>query len=430
MKKSRILSVVLLWITLFGGTSIFAQRNYATNDYMAALKEKDPKQNENRSAIERYIYYASSIFELKHLTVPMVFHCLYTNAKDQPSTEQINAQIKVINRHFNGLELDEGGTKAPTKLYLDRNSSMDITFCLAATDPNGNLTTGVHFVEVKTPIKKDDWNSMKTLEATKIWDSKRYLNVWICPMDSTIAGYAQMPGGAADMDGIVINSRYFFSDSIATKGKPYTQGKTLTHLIGNFLGLYEMWGPDLCQDDYVWDTPVHNSPNYGYPGDAHITTCSGYAPEMWMNYMDNSDDQYLYMFTRGQVNRMQLMLAEGGPRYELTNGKIQCAKKLGGLEGGNPGSNPVNARNKVQVTIFPNPTQNDVEVAIYSPEIGTMQLVVSDLSGKVIQQRTEIIQVGNQRILLDCANWSPSVYFLDIRIGEEVINKKLIVNPR
>jgi hypothetical protein len=36
------------------------------------------------------------------------------------------------------------------------------------------------------------------------WDSKRYLNIWICKLSSRSLGYATPPGAAADKDGVVI----------------------------------------------------------------------------------------------------------------------------------------------------------------------------------------------------------------------------------
>ena len=94
-------------------------------------------------------------------------------------------------------------------------------------------------------------------------------------------------------------------------------GKTLTHLVGSYLGLTELWGKGRCQDDRVADTPVHNAPNHRCPGKGHLTFCEKGAYEMTMNFMDNTYDQCMYMFTNGQALRMQAVLSPDRPRSLL-----------------------------------------------------------------------------------------------------------------
>jgi hypothetical protein len=120
-----------------------------------------------------------------------------------------------------------------------------------------------------------------------------------------------MPGGPSATDGIVLD--YRFLGSLGTVKAPYDQGKTLTHLVGNYLGLNDLWGNGHCADDLVDDTPPHNAPNFGCPGYRHISTCDDNPVEMTMNFMDNTDDACMYMFTAGQVRRMRAALGESGP---------------------------------------------------------------------------------------------------------------------
>jgi hypothetical protein len=126
-----------------------------------------------------------------------------------------------------------------------------------------------------------------------------------------------MPGGPAATDGVVINARYFGIKN--DRNDPFGRGKTLTHLVASYLGLYELWNSlEPCFDDRVYDTPVHNDPNAGAGIEGrHVSTCYGHELEMYMNFMDNTEDSLLCMFTRGQVLRMQGMLSEGGPRNGL-----------------------------------------------------------------------------------------------------------------
>ena len=56
-------------------------------------------------------------------------------------------------------------------------------------------------------------------------------------------------------------------------------------------------------------------PNYGTPGFPHISCENGPNGDMFMNYMDYVDDAAMFMFTPGQVTRMNATLA--GPRSKI-----------------------------------------------------------------------------------------------------------------
>ena len=53
-------------------------------------------------------------------------------------------------------------------------------------------------------------------------------------------------------------------------------------------------------------------PNFGKPTFPHVTCNNGPNGDMFMNYMDYVDDDAMFMFTAGQVARMNATLA--GPR--------------------------------------------------------------------------------------------------------------------
>jgi hypothetical protein len=68
---------------------------------------------------------------------------------------------------------------------------------------------------------------------------------------------------------------------------------------------------------YVDDTPQHNTSNGGCPSDTHRSTCTGTPLEMWMNYMDYTYDECMYMFTDLQRDRMRTVFAAGGARASM-----------------------------------------------------------------------------------------------------------------
>jgi hypothetical protein len=71
------------------------------------------------------------------------------------------------------------------------------------------------------------------------WDARSYLNIWVCNTVPGLTGYATFPGSDRAVDGIVI--RY---DAFGTTGKvsaPFNLGRTLTHEVGHWMGLKQLW---------------------------------------------------------------------------------------------------------------------------------------------------------------------------------------------
>ena len=140
------------------------------------------------------------------------------------------------------------------------------------------------------------------------WNTNDYLNIWVCNLASGLLGFATFPGGNASLDGVVCDYAYF--GNIGTATPPYNLGRTATHEVGHWLNLYHIWGDSYCGNDYVSDTPEHEESNYGCPSFPHSSNCSstGSSGEMFMNYMDYTNDACMYMFTNGQKNRMRATL--------------------------------------------------------------------------------------------------------------------------
>ncbi|WP_372793718.1 M43 family zinc metalloprotease, partial [Lutibacter sp.] len=98
-------------------------------------------------------------------------------------------------------------------------------------------------------------------------------------------------------------------------GGQYGHGRTATHEIGHWLNLRHIWGDGRCrQDDFVTDTPSSDGPNYGCPS---YPTVNCQSNDMTMNYMDYTDDNCMYMFSKGQNDRMRTIFASGGSRVSF-----------------------------------------------------------------------------------------------------------------
>src|SRR5699024_2630864 len=104
------------------------------------------------------------------------------------------------------------------------------------------------------------------------WDSKRYLNIWVCSLFGRSLEYATPPGGPADKDGVVINFDVF--GTTGSLRANFDKGRTATHEVGHWLGLRHIWGDETCGNDEVDDTPRQLSYNFNCPSFPHVTSCS------------------------------------------------------------------------------------------------------------------------------------------------------------
>ena len=98
---------------------------------------------------------------------------------------------------------------------------------------------------------------------------------------------------------------------------PYNFGRTATHEVGHWLNLYHIWGDDgnrCTGTDNVSDTPNQADENYGCPSFPTVSCSNGPNGDMFMNYMDYTDDGCMNMFTSGQSTRMNALFGSGGVR--------------------------------------------------------------------------------------------------------------------
>ncbi len=297
------------------------ERNCGTMEHLAKLIQQNPSlQTEmemRKQQLQNYIAQNAQTIENERViyTIPVVVHVVYRNASENVSDAQINSQITALNKDYRKLNTDINQVpSAWTSLAAD----IGIEFCLATRDPQGNASTGITRTS-STQSSFDTQNENMKFDNTggkNAWPTDQYLNLWVCNLDGTLLGYAQFPGGPTSTDGVVIDFDDFGTTGTATP--PFNLGRTATHEVGHWLGLYHIWGDEpLCgQDDGIADTPQQKDKNYGCPSfpQGNLTpggSCSGSNPgSMFMNYMDYVDDACMYFFTNGQKTNMLAVLTQ------------------------------------------------------------------------------------------------------------------------
>ena len=312
---------IFTFIALIVGlqTSLQAQRICGTNEYQQMLEQADPSIINRRAEIEEFTrnFTVNNAGESRALvTIPVVVHVVYNTTAENISNSQIQSQITVLNQDFRKLNADAANIpSAFSGLAADAN----IEFCLATVDPNGNATSGI----LRVPTSATSFGTNNTVKSSSTggsnpWNAGKYLNLWVCDISGSILGYAQFPGGSASTDGVVCDYQYFGTNGTATA--PFNKGRTATHEVGHWLNLYHIWGDDgtgCTGSDLVTDTPNAAGPNYGCPAFPRVTCSNGPNGDLFMNYMDYTDDACMYMFSNAQSTRMQSPFATGGARSSI-----------------------------------------------------------------------------------------------------------------
>ncbi|MFN0202142.1 MAG: M43 family zinc metalloprotease, partial [Bacteroidia bacterium] len=271
--------------------------------------------------------------------IPVIVHIIHNGtgvgSGQNLSQSQIYSQFDVLNEDFRRTNADAANTPS---VFTGVGADCEINFCKATVDPSGNALTepGIHRVNRNTagfsaPPYSDTYLD-GTIKPATSWDPTKYLNIWVCDLGQQLLGYAQFPTGSglsglaggtttANTDGVVI--LYSAFGRIGNVAAPYNKGRTATHEVGHWLGLRHVWGDGNCATDYVTDTPTQQQDNGGCPTFPHITCNNGPNGDMFMNYMDYTNDACMNIFTTGQKARMQTVMSVS-PRRASLNASTVC----------------------------------------------------------------------------------------------------------
>ncbi|WP_204344410.1 M43 family zinc metalloprotease [Psychroserpens algicola] len=315
MKRTFTLTL-LCFLSMF---CVFAQdaieRNCGAMENLEIRKQQNPDLEARMQRIETFTqnYIQSPTAKSVNgsiITIPVVVHVIYRTSNENISDAQIQSQIDVLNEDFRRTNADADNA-------WSQAADMEIQFCLASVDENGNATTGI----TRKSSTRTSWGTNDAMKSSAqggvdAWDTSQYLNMWVCNIGGGILGYAQFPGGSASTDGVVMGPQYFGSSAKGSGfylSSPFDLGRTTTHEVGHFLNLRHIWGDSNCGNDFVADTPTHQTSNGGCP----IGQVSCGSTDMVQNYMDYTNDSCMNLFTQGQKDRMRAVLAAGGVRRSL-----------------------------------------------------------------------------------------------------------------
>ena len=276
-------------------------------------------------------------------TIPVVFHVLFEDENETISMEQVQSQLDVLNQDFNRTNTDANLTP---NAFLPVAADCNINFCLAQRTPNNDTTSGVTYTQtnINSFSLYDNRIFYDSLGGKTIWDSKKYLNIYICDLTNAL-GFAAFPGSNESRDAVVIDFEHFGTINVSP---PFNKGRTATHEVGHWLNLLHVWGDGNCGSDQVDDTPTQEAANYNCP--SHPSPSCENNGDMFQNFMDYTKEACINLFTTGQRNRMHATL--NIERTESTNSNY-CLfpyEDIGIVENISPTNNEEYCGQEIEIT--------------------------------------------------------------------------------
>lgn len=333
---------------------------------------------------------APKIAELKNTSnnkkavvkIPVVVHVIHNGQPVRNSSKNITdarviSQITVLNQDFRRMIGTPGyNTNAV-------GADIEVEFCLAQVDPNGNPTNGIDRVNTNdnpnlAGLTLDRSNIESFLKPLTIWDPSKYFNIWVAQFEGDLVspqqvlGYAQFPqspgivgvptGGTANTDGVIIEWRAFGSVDTGGTGTYFSginKGRTTTHEMGHSFGLRHIWGDQSsCTvnagdtfNDYCPDTPAANGPNYDC-NQVYDSCPAAPGNDMTENYMDYTNDTCMNTFTQDQKARI-LAVLQNSPRRNTLTTSTACNAIMA--------TNDVRSQNE-NISIYPNPVKDYLNI--------------------------------------------------------------------
>lgn len=362
------------------------------------------------------------------VTIPVVVHVIHNGdaigVNENISDARVLSQITVLNEDFRRM-LDTPGYNSNAV-----GADIEIEFCMAQVDPDGNTTTGIDRVNLGVASWATESSVEGTLKAQTSWDPTQYFNIWVCQFSTSqtaelagILGYAQFPsdsglgglntdGGDADTDGVIIDYRCFGSSDYVT-GSYYTdydKGRTATHEIGHCFGLRHIWGDNSSctvnatdsNKDYCLDTPAASTENYDCLSVYNSCTLAT-GNDMTENYMDYTNDTCMNTFTLDQKARIWAVI-ENSPRRSTLPTSTVCQETLG--------TSSYELLNTLSV--YPNPVNDKLNISLGSASDFPDAYSIYNSLGQVVLAKTIN---SSSDLVVDTYSFSAGIYFIRIQEG-------------
>ncbi|NBL64645.1 T9SS type A sorting domain-containing protein [Flavobacterium sp. NST-5] len=363
------------------------------------------------------------------ITIPVVVHVIH-NGQSVGNTANISdarilSQITVLNEDYRRIQGTPGFNNNPV------GADVEIQFCMAQRKPDGTATNGIDRINFGVANFSTYSSLENNLKPQTIWDSSKYLNIWVVQFTDNLnaemggtLGYAQFPSnsgqpglnnneGGATTDGVVIDWRCFGSSTYSPSTgnatryfNTYDKGRTTTHEVGHFLGLRHIWGDggsqnlgiiDCSATDYCADTPVAGWDNYDCL-QTYDSCPTSPGNDMVENYMDYTNDSCMNIFTQNQKDRITAVM-NNSPRRVALKTSNACEPPLS-----TPSFELLQG-----IKLYPNPTSNLLNITAEN-NLPDAYKIYNSL-GQVIVEKSISTAADLQ---VNTSNFSNGVYMIKI----------------
>ena len=321
-------------------------------------------------------------------------------------------QIDILNEDYNAQNADLSNWTDNTSFNYPGVNYGSLNVQMELATQNHPAVSGLANGEVAVTFGYD-YGDTDLGSGELDWDTNwaGYLNIVVRNDLGSTLGYAYLASDPADGAAIFMNNAAFGSVGNGCAGympgAPYNLGRTLTHELGHYFNLRHIWGSGFCGNDFVADTPQHNTSNGGCPPSNHLSTCPGTPLELTMNYMDYTNDACMYMFTAGQALRQQAhfnTIVNNFNETTLSNNDFD---------------------KKNSFTLYPNPNKGDFTI-LFADYLSSFSVNVVDQSGRIVFDKKYDTQLDlEQNISLE--NIASGIYFVKVSSDQGTMVKKIVV---
>lgn len=365
--------------------------------YVEQLQE-DRKNNISNRSVETY-------------QIPIVLHIFHWGDDGKMKLPQIMSGLEILNDDFNGRNDDFDEVDAD---FLDVRGKIDIEFCLATIDPNGNETDGILYHEDQDAlINEGDLFRYG-------WDNYKYLNIYIPkyvfgkPSDFTAyAYYPNSQGSDMGVGGIFYSSiRWGYGDhSELEEGAEWAS--IITHEAGHWLNVRHTFENGCnAPGDMIDDTPYTTGSGVELTG-CYNNDFSCDEQTNGSNYMDYNAD-CKRMFTQGQADWMiaALNLPSRFPLWQEENLMATgCAPSV---------TSTIDAVYN-EIKVYPVPASNAIQME-FDNDYTTLQIYGS--KGELILSK----EITQNNITVNIQDYPVGIYFYQLIKDEKRISGKFIVD--